>query len=158
MLGGMPLPLSPLFRWLPVATVAAAALAAALWLTVHPAIAALAAPAEPPAVAGPVAAGPVAAGPVADGTEAARGGASADAQAEFNRVVALMAYTQATQRFHALRAQGTVTPELLALARLLDDGLPQRLARQELSATEAQALQAALREVFGPASTATAAR
>lgn len=138
MLNGMSPPVSPRFRWLPVATVAVAALAAALWLTVHPAIAArvLAEPAQPAEGPRPV--------PAATGTRP-------QAEAEFNRVVELMAYTQAAQRFQALRAQGVTTPELLALARQLDGGLPQRVARHEVSPEAAQALHAALREVLGTA-------
>lgn len=121
----MPPSLLPLARSLPFVAVAAGAVAAALWLTVHP------------AAALPPSATTVNAPP----TDTA-------AQAEFRRLVDYMAYAQAVQRFRALRSAGPATPELLALARQLDEELPQRLARQEMSEAAARELQAALHEVL----------
>jgi hypothetical protein len=70
--------------------------------------------------------------------------------AELARILGLLDYQRAVQRFGALRTAGADAATMLALARRLDAELGQRLARRELSGPEAMRLKAALLEVLEP--------
>lgn len=70
--------------------------------------------------------------------------------AETARILDLLGYQRAVQRFATLRQAGTADPSLPALARRLDAALPGRLARGEMSGPEAMRLKATLLEVLEP--------
>lgn len=110
------------------------------------ALAATPAPAATPAVA--------ATEPLVDTSEWAQLQAaladSPDRDAETARILDLLDYQRAVQRFATLRQADATAPALLALARRIDAGLPRRLARGEMSGPEAMRLKATLLEVLQP--------
>lgn len=71
-------------------------------------------------------------------------------EAELARITALMGFRHDVARLRALRRDGHATPEALALAQRVQAGLPARLAAREISAADAQALQAAALDVLQP--------
>ncbi|WP_395704175.1 hypothetical protein [Aquabacterium sp.] len=70
-----------------------------------------------------------------------------DGAAELARLADYLNYSDAAQRFRRLRQGGGTSPELRALAAQLDAGLPDRLARHEMTAGEAQQIKTAVLEV-----------
>lgn len=70
--------------------------------------------------------------------------------AETARILDLLDYQRAVQRFATLRQADATAPALQALARRIDAGLPGRLARGEMSGPEAMRLKATLLEVLQP--------
>jgi hypothetical protein len=70
--------------------------------------------------------------------------------AEIARILGLLDYQRAVQRFATLRQADAAAPALQALARRIDAGLPGRLARGEMSGPEALHLKATLLEVLQP--------
>lgn len=76
-----------------------------------------------------------------------------DRDAELARIGAFLSYQADVERLRELRQRGTArsaaeTAELRALAQSLDAGLPDRLARNELTAGEALALRSAVLEAL----------
>lgn len=69
-----------------------------------------------------------------------------DGTAELARLSAYFRFTDTAQRFRQAR-QSAASAELPALARELDDALPERLRQRELSAAEATQLKTAILEV-----------
>jgi hypothetical protein len=150
-------PPQPLRRVLPLvlATLAVALLASTLWPSGQPE----AQPAAPPPAAAPTAAMPSGPVPVAvpallDAAQWAQlQAALADdpqRDAELARILGLLDYQRAVQRFAAMRTAGAEAATVLALAGRLDAELTQRLARGELGGPEAVRLKAALLEVLEP--------
>lgn len=70
--------------------------------------------------------------------------------AETARILDLLDYQRAVQRFATLRQADASAPALPALARRIDAALPGRLARGEMSGPEAMRLKATLLEVLQP--------
>lgn len=108
------------------------------------------APSTPPASPKPA---PAAAGTRPPGVSAAQWAALGaemalrpDGEAELARLDAYFRFADAAQRFHRARPAGA-SAELSALARTVDEALPERLRQRELSAAEARQLKIAILEV-----------
>lgn len=118
-------------------------------------------PTTPPPAAGP-APGTTAAPGVPPGVTAEQWAAlqqeyagQPDGPAQIARVVAFLQYRQEVQRFRALRDNPQADREALrASARALEAGLDERLARGEVSASEALQIRTATAEVLLPDATA----
>lgn len=70
-----------------------------------------------------------------------------DGAAELQRLAGYLGFAHAAQQFRAQRQAGASGPALQALARQIDEALPERLRQRELSAAEASRLKAAVLEV-----------
>lgn len=83
-----------------------------------------------------------------------------DRDAELARIGAFLSYQSDVERLRELRERGSTrsaaeTAELRALAQSIDAGLPDRLARNELTAGEALALRSAVLEALQDGDTAS---
>jgi hypothetical protein len=75
---------------------------------------------------------------------------AADRDAETVRIVELLAYRRAVDELRRRRQPGQAGADLQALARRIDRGLPERIARREISGPEALRLKTAVLEVLEP--------
>jgi hypothetical protein len=74
----------------------------------------------------------------------------ADAPAELQRLREYLGWSDALRRFRDGRAGDAATPEQLALARELEQGLGERIRRAEVSAGEARQIESALLALLVP--------
>jgi hypothetical protein len=73
-----------------------------------------------------------------------------DAAAELQRLRGYLEWSDALRRFRDGRAAGATTPEQLALAREIEQGLGERVRRGEVSAAEARQIESAILALFVP--------
>lgn len=73
-----------------------------------------------------------------------------DPDGEFASIAAFMIFGDAVQRLRQLNGEGGDPAEMQALARLINDSLPQRLGRHEISASDAQRVKALVLDVLEP--------
>ena len=73
-----------------------------------------------------------------------------DAAAELQRLRGYLEWSDALRRFRDGRAGGPTTPEQLALAREIEQGLGERVRRAEVSAAEARQIESAILALFVP--------
>jgi hypothetical protein len=71
-------------------------------------------------------------------------------EAEFQRVVGFLSFSRQWEAFQALNHQGTDPPTLQALARSIDQALPERWQHGELTGPQALQIKARLLEVLLP--------
>ena len=77
-------------------------------------------------------------------------GSRADGASELARLRAYLEYADALQRFRALKAQPSGSPELVALATTLDAGLAERQRQREMHGAEAYQVKRAVLEILEP--------
>ena len=73
-----------------------------------------------------------------------------DGPAELSRLGEYFGWSDALRRFREARLDGTSAADLRPLAQTLDDGLPERLQRSEVTAAEASRIESALLEAIEP--------
>jgi len=73
-----------------------------------------------------------------------------DGPAELRRLGDYFAWSDALRRFREARLTGIAATDLQALAQTLDEGLPERLRRSEVTAAEARQIESALLEAIQP--------